>query len=77
MIKKLVVYDWKIIAQDDDFRKYKKVFLLELIMEEFPYQLGTVINFGNNHEARFNRTYVDLVNNIEYYEAVATTKWVM
>lgn len=78
MIKKLLVYDWKVIARDDEFRKWKKIYLLEVEIDELPtYSPGTEINFGNGNVARVTKQVVDLVNNIEYTEAVALDKWII
>lgn len=77
MNKKLIVYDWKIIGQDEDFRKYKKVIFLELNIDNFPYAIGTEIKFDNGNLARHNKLTIDIVNNTEIYEAVAINKWIM
>lgn len=74
MDRKLIVYDWKIIARDEDFRKYKKVILLELDMENFSYPVGTELQLNGN-SARITKIVVDIVNSVEYYEAVALDKW--
>lgn len=74
----LIVYDWKIIARDDDFRKYKKFNLLELeVTQDFDYPINTELSFGNNNSARIVKYRIDLCNNIEYIEAVALNKWIV
>lgn len=78
MIKKLVVYDWKVIGRDEDFRKYKKIYHLDVqVSDDFNYPIGTELNFGSNNVARITRLTVDLVNNFEIYEAVALRDWIV
>lgn len=75
MNRKLIVYDWKVIARDGDFRKYKKIYLLELDIDDMTFQIDTELYFGDTKKARVKKVIVDLVNNVEYYEAVAINDW--
>lgn len=79
MIKKLTVYDWKISSRDDDFRKYKKIYVLpEIDLDnDFSLPIGTELSFGNGNKARIVRYNVDMIAGITTVEAVVLNKWLM
>lgn len=76
MERRLLVYDWKILVRDEDFRKYKKDYILNVeVGPLLPTQIGTELTFGSNR-ARITKITVDMHNSIEYIEAVTLDKWI-
>lgn len=77
MERRLLVYEWILLVKDEDFRKYKKNYILNIeVGELMPNQLGTELDFGNKNKARITKITVDMNTNIEYIEAVTLDKWV-
>lgn len=78
MKKRILVYDWEIVARDEDFRKYRKVLLVDLDVDglETPH-IGTELSFTSRNKARVTKHEVDFAKGETIIYAVALNKWVL